>query len=1197
MPLDFGEVAVGGSLTKILTVSNYGDSEFVVSDITIDYPDFSAEPTSFTLASGESKEVNVTFDPTELCFVSATLTIESNASNTPSLNVPLTAGHFGWAVELTAPTENETLCGTVDVMGTAQATGLQDWILDYAEGVSPAEDDFVVPPIKYGIAPVDDGLLAKWDTTLNGDGPYTLRIRVNDECGDSKTVTMIVNLECTHAEITAPAENDTLSGTVSVTSTARSARLQDWILDVAPGEEPSDDDFIVPPIKFSQESVDDGVLAEWDTTKRCDGVYTLRLRLTHESGYDEEVRVKVTLDNTHVAITAPTENQLLSGVFKVTGTVTSGVLKEWILDYAPGDAPAEGNYVAIKIGTDVVQDGHLADWNTPADANDDLYTLRLRVIDTCEQTEETTVVVRVDNTPCPAPQVGIVSSEGYEYTGSHLSIEVSGSACEEALLVSAKLLDENDNELCDVTSYVQINAGVISGTVPTGDLGMATTVKLSVIVKDEAGNPSEGKSNELLVDNVLPSVRILNPADGAFFHQKPLLFSGDANDDVGVSRVEFKTQKDLDWVTVEGTAEWAYTYEPPRSEYKYDVQVRAIDLAGNVSVEPNQIYVSYYRFLPTANISSPVDGAEFVSNIISIKGSAIDIDEDLSDFSYTLEYGEGTEPTTWGEILTESGKAVVNDVLGTWDVRDLPDGFYVIRLTVQNSIGTSGPAERRNIRLLRCNTITAPPRNGAYLRGVVSVRGTAEAEEGEEFQSYTVKAKKDESAYQVVYIGTTLVPEEAELCLWDTLEKSGQSRLYPDGNYALRLEVKDSAGTIVDEIHVVVDNTGAVIKNLRIDADGANGDFIRSNADITVSGEAEDISPVSLVSAKLMLDGNLLNDVTDKITIENGVISGELDGYDLTGGYELQLLVIAEDAAGNRNDEANGRSNVLTVDDILPEVVIHNPADMANFHLVPIPISGIANDDESGIASVEIDTGGGRAPAEGTTSWTYSFPPPEIETVYTVTAYAKDNAGNEGASVPIQIKHFPTLPTANICEPIDGSRVSGTVDILGIVDESSFNYDDLNWKVECAPGTNAEEPTILIKERTGEKRIDKECRAVLAQWNTLEEGYYTLFLTVANNQGTVKLRRTSIYVRPAVCGDVNGDGEVTAYDASLVLKSVVGTYDLSPSQQNIADVTGNGAVCALDAAWILQAAVGLRVLTQCPTEGAPGGNKGYQVKN
>ena len=71
----------------------------------------------------------------------------------------------------------------------------------------------------------------------------------------------------------------------------------------------------------------------------------------------------------------------------------------------------------------------------------------------------------------------------------------------------------------------------------------------------------------------------------------------------------------------------------------------------------------------------------------------------------------------------------------------------------------------------------------------------------------------------------------------------------------------------------------------------------------------------------------------------------------------------------------------------------------------------------------------------------------------------------------------------------------------------------------------------------------------------------------------------------AVPGDVSGNGKVTAYDASLVLRYVVGLTNFSEEQRQAADVTGDDTVTALDAALILQYTVGL--ITKFLAQGAP----------
>ena len=83
--------------------------------------------------------------------------------------------------------------------------------------------------------------------------------------------------------------------------------------------------------------------------------------------------------------------------------------------------------------------------------------------------------------------------------------------------------------------------------------------------------------------------------------------------------------------------------------------------------------------------------------------------------------------------------------------------------------------------------------------------------------------------------------------------------------------------------------------------------------------------------------------------------------------------------------------------------------------------------------------------------------------------------------------------------------------------------------------------------------------------------------------GTLCLSASADIFLPIIIGDVNGDGQITAYDAELVLQFVVGLIELSPPQQEAADVSGNGIVTAYDADLILLYIVGL--MYAFPAEG------------
>jgi hypothetical protein len=62
-----------------------------------------------------------------------------------------------------------------------------------------------------------------------------------------------------------------------------------------------------------------------------------------------------------------------------------------------------------------------------------------------------------------------------------------------------------------------------------------------------------------------------------------------------------------------------------------------------------------------------------------------------------------------------------------------------------------------------------------------------------------------------------------------------------------------------------------------------------------------------------------------------------------------------------------------------------------------------------------------------------------------------------------------------------------------------------------------------------------------------------------------------------VLGDVDGDGQVTASDARLVLRAAVGLEILTEDQLKAADFDKNGKITAADARLVLRKAVGLEV--------------------
>jgi hypothetical protein len=70
------------------------------------------------------------------------------------------------------------------------------------------------------------------------------------------------------------------------------------------------------------------------------------------------------------------------------------------------------------------------------------------------------------------------------------------------------------------------------------------------------------------------------------------------------------------------------------------------------------------------------------------------------------------------------------------------------------------------------------------------------------------------------------------------------------------------------------------------------------------------------------------------------------------------------------------------------------------------------------------------------------------------------------------------------------------------------------------------------------------------------------------------------------CGDATGDGQITATDALIALKTAVGSGQCAI---NVCDADGDGAVKAGDGLLLLKVAVGIPVALHCDGNGAPGG--------
>ncbi len=203
-----------------------------------------------------------------------------------------------------------------------------------------------------------------------------------------------------------------------------------------------------------------------------------------------------------------------------------------------------------------------------------------------------------------------------------------------------------------------------------------------------------------------------------------------------------------------------------------------------------------------ALITSPT-AASTISGRVTVIGRA-----DSPDLTgYTLEWGRGANPSSWAQITRSSGRTA-GGTLGTWDVGNLANGPYTLRLRLDDAkLGTrvyavpviiGGGSGADNAPVL----IVTAPTEGAAVSGRVDFTGIATSARFTQVRAQ-FGAGLGASAFEPMDNKATPVLNST-LASWDTTNVK-------DGAYTVRITLVDAVfGETTTEMIVVVRNKGAV---------------------------------------------------------------------------------------------------------------------------------------------------------------------------------------------------------------------------------------------------------------------------------------------------------------------------------------------------------------------------------------------------
>lgn len=178
-------------------------------------------------------------------------------------------------LEVRRPNDGDIVAGITCVDGTVWDRCFDAYTVMYRPQGGGAYTPVEATNPTYGSTVLNDPLAGSgWDTMVLSDGDYDLRVQSLDLCGHSAEIVRTVTVDNTPptAVIKVPLSCTTLEGVVEIQGTANDAAFDHWVLQYTGGNE---DHWVS--IAVGNTPVDNGLLAEWDTSMLEPCAHTLRL--------------------------------------------------------------------------------------------------------------------------------------------------------------------------------------------------------------------------------------------------------------------------------------------------------------------------------------------------------------------------------------------------------------------------------------------------------------------------------------------------------------------------------------------------------------------------------------------------------------------------------------------------------------------------------------------------------------------------------------------------------------------------------------------------------------------------------------------------------------------------------------------------------------------------------------------------------
>ncbi len=515
--------------------------------------------------------------------------VSDMANNTHATTAPVTVDNTGPMVDITAPSNGAVVTGTISVsaMAVARHGSTVSSVQLLVDGT--LQSTLTVAPYTF-----------TYNTAPLADGPHTILVRAIDAAGNSgtQTITVIANNSGTAATppqviITSPLNGQTGSGTENVTATV-TATAPATLVSVSL-------------------YVDNGLVGTlsaapftWtvDTTLYTDTVHTINVTALDSFGRTGFMAIMVFINNApapppSVTITSPPNGGTVTGSFHINATVISQI---------------NIDEVQIRVDGVLVSALATAPYSYQADSNlwtDGRHTINVTAIDARLQRGSIEIPIIVNNA---LPLVQIMAP--LNGTAVFGTVTVNATVTGPYAINSMQFFVDNALVAALTTSPYLFSMDTFAYTDGTHTLR---------VMANDAGGRSSNASIVIIIANGPPSVRIINPTDGANV-SRTMQVSADIVSSAGIRYVMVLVD---DRVFVNSTVQnyfWPIN-TGVLTDGPHLVVVRAFDLLGRVA--ENSVHVTVSNPIPSVTVGGVTPGSN-VTGVITISGTA----RPLSEIAY-----------------------------------------------------------------------------------------------------------------------------------------------------------------------------------------------------------------------------------------------------------------------------------------------------------------------------------------------------------------------------------------------------------------------------------------------------------------------------------------------------------------------------------------------------------------------------------